>query len=150
LHRLTISFCKSLIRKLLIKDENRRLGSRAGAADVKSHSFFKTTSWALLRHTKPPIVPSNSVGIDTINFRNVKESQSVDISAAGTKSPLVADTPDGEKAVDPFLEFNSITLHHVDEMGYGGYEGLVEQDEERVSGEGAEEEGVVMHAPHGK
>lgn len=108
------SLCKSVIRKLLIKDEQRRLGSRAGASDVKAHPFFKTTQWALLRHSKPPIVPNQGRGIDTLNFRNVKESQSVDISAAKAKGvPLDSGlaTPGGE-IEDPFLEFNSVTLHH--------------------------------------
>jgi hypothetical protein len=92
------SLCKSLIRKLLIKDEHRRLGARAGASDIKGHPFFRTTQWALIRHMKPPIVPHADRGIDTVNFRNVKESQSVDIS--------------GARPNDPFLEFNSVTLHH--------------------------------------
>ena len=122
------SLCKSLIRKLLIKDELRRLGSRAGASDVKAHPFFRTTSWALLRHSKPPIIPNQAKGIDTVNFRNVKESHSVDlggttitgvnkgfgVSASKLKGvPLDSglDTPGGEIA-DPFEEFNSVTLHH--------------------------------------
>ena len=109
-----VSNCKSLIRKLLIKDELRRLGSRAGASDVKTHPFFRATSWALLRHMKPPIVPNQGQGIETPNFRNVKESQSVDIGAAKAKGvPLDSGlaTPMGE-IVDPFEEFNSVTLHH--------------------------------------
>ncbi|KAK4967034.1 serine/threonine protein kinase, AGC [Elasticomyces elasticus] len=77
------ALCKSLIRKLLIKDELRRLGSRAGASDVKQHPFFRTTQWALLRHSKPPIVPSQGRGTDTVNFRNVKESHSVDLGRGG-------------------------------------------------------------------
>ncbi|KAF2255813.1 serine/threonine-protein kinase-like protein nrc-2 [Trematosphaeria pertusa] len=108
------NLCKSLIRKLLIKDELRRLGSRAGASDVKAHPFFRTTQWALLRHMKPPIIPNQGHGIETPNFRNVKESQSVDISAAKAKGvPLDSGlaTPMGEIA-DPFEEFNSVTLHH--------------------------------------
>lgn len=119
------SLCKSLIRKLLIKDELRRLGSRAGASDVKGHPFFRTTSWALLRHSKPPIIPNQGRGIDTINFRNVKESHSVDLggskinkgfNVASNKMkgvPLDSNlaTPGGELA-DPFEEFNSVTLHH--------------------------------------
>ncbi|KAE9981166.1 hypothetical protein EG328_011842 [Venturia inaequalis] len=106
--------CKMLIRKLLTKDETKRLGSRAGASDVKSHAFFKATSWALLRHMKPPMIPHQGRGIDTVNFRNVKESQSVDISAAKVKGvPLDSGlrTP-GEDVPDPFEEFNSVTLHH--------------------------------------
>jgi protein-serine/threonine kinase len=114
------SLCKSLIRKLLIKDENRRLGARAGASDIKAHPFFRTTQWALIRHMKPPIVPHQGRGIDTINFRNVKESESVDISGSrpmeGAFKGVPLDsglaTPGGDMAVDPFEEFNSVTLHH--------------------------------------
>ncbi|KAG5915272.1 serine/threonine protein kinase, AGC [Claviceps capensis] len=108
------NLCKSLIRKLLIKDENRRLGARAGASDIKAHSFFRTTQWALIRHMKPPIVPNPTKGIDTVNFRNVKESESVDISGSRLKGvPLDSGlaTP-GNEVSDPFSEFNSVTLHH--------------------------------------
>jgi protein-serine/threonine kinase len=115
------SLCKGVIRKLLIKDEARRLGSRAGASDVKSHPFFKPITWALLRHMKPPMIPHQGRAIDTVNFRSVKDSGSVDIGG----SPVVAKlkgvpldsgmaTPGGEIA-DPFLEFNSVTLHHDDD-----------------------------------
>ncbi|KAK3989789.1 putative serine/threonine-protein kinase [Cladorrhinum sp. PSN332] len=115
------NICKSLIRKLLIKDENRRLGARAGASDIKTHPFFRTTQWALIRHMKPPIVPNQGRGIDTINFRNVKESESVDISgsrpmpsskgSSGVPLDSGLATPGAETA-DPFEEFNSVTLHH--------------------------------------
>ncbi|KAG6088912.1 serine/threonine protein kinase, AGC [Claviceps sp. LM220 group G6] len=108
------NLCKSLIRKLLIKDENRRLGARAGASDIKAHPFFRTTQWALIRHMKPPIVPNPTKGIDTVNFRNVKESESVDISGSRLKGvPLDSGlaTP-GNEVSDPFSEFNSVTLHH--------------------------------------
>lgn len=73
------NMCKSVIRKLLCKDEHRRLGSKAGASDIKMHPFFKTTQWALLRHSKPPIVPPASRGIDAVNFRNLQESVSLDM-----------------------------------------------------------------------
>ncbi|KAF2002887.1 serine/threonine-protein kinase-like protein nrc-2 [Amniculicola lignicola CBS 123094] len=112
--------CKGIIRKLLIKDELRRLGSRAGASDVKTHPFFRQTQWALLRHMKPPIVPHQGRGVETPNFRNVKESQSVDISAAKAKGvPLDSGlaTPMGEVA-DPFEDFNSVTLHHDGDEGH--------------------------------
>src|SRR6201996_3167327 len=111
------SLCKSLIRKLLIKDENRRLGARAGASDIKSHPFFRTTQWALIRHMKPPIVPNQGKGVDTVNFRNVKESESVDISGSrpmmlkGVPLDSGLATPAGDTA-DPFEDFNSVTLHH--------------------------------------
>ncbi|KAJ0425566.1 kinase-like domain-containing protein [Aspergillus carlsbadensis] len=113
----TSNICKSLIRKLLIKDETKRLGARAGASDVKTHPFFRQTQWALIRHMKPPMIPHQSRGNETVNFRNVKESASVDI---GEKHPSKMqgvplnsglETPNGEIS-DPFEEFNSVTLHH--------------------------------------
>ena len=130
----------------MIKDELKRIGSRAGASDVKSHPFFRNTQWALLRHTKPPMIPhAGKLPIDTVNFRNVKESNSsvdmgglkpMDSSDAakvavikksnkgGLKMELGQvkgvpldsglETPLGkeEVVVDPFEEFNSVTLHH--------------------------------------
>ncbi|KAK0674670.1 putative serine/threonine-protein kinase [Cercophora samala] len=126
------NLCKSLIRKLLIKDENRRLGARAGASDIKTHGFFRTTQWALIRHMKPPIIPNQGRGIDTINFRNVKESASVDISGSrpmGAKGvPLDSGlaTP-GAETPDPFEEFNSVTLHHDGEDHYGQHSPQVDQ-----------------------
>ena len=133
------SLCKSLIRKLLIKDELRRIGSRAGASDVKTHPFFRTTQWALLRHMKPPMIPHQGRAIDTVNFRNVKESaSSMDMGTGPTNGvskdglmglpssalkgvPLDSGiaTPAGELA-DPFEEFNSVTLHHDGEDHAGG------------------------------
>jgi protein-serine/threonine kinase len=114
----TSTLCKSLIRKLLIKDETKRLGARAGASDVKTHPFFRTTQWALIRHMKPPMIPHQGrAGTDTVNFRNVKESASVDIGGTNSNKmkgvPMDSGlaTPNGELN-DPFEEFNSVTLHH--------------------------------------
>ena len=88
---------------------------------------------------KPPIVPNQGRGIDTINFRNVKESESVDISGSrpmpptpgvqhlvvkgvdgsdnGLRTPGTAGT-DQAPTPDPFEEFNSVTLHHDDDPGW--------------------------------
>jgi len=66
---------------------------------------------------KPPIIPHQGKGVDTVNFRNVKESESVDISGSrpmnlkGVPLDSGLSTPGGEM-VDPFEEFNSVTLHH--------------------------------------
>ncbi len=60
------------------------------------------------------MVPHQGRGVDTVNFRNVRESHSVDISSVKVKGvPLDSGlaTPGGE-ASDPFEEFNSVTLHH--------------------------------------
>lgn len=48
---------KDLISQLLVKDPARRLGSTTGAMTIKHHSFFQGVNWALLRCTKPPVIP---------------------------------------------------------------------------------------------
>ena len=76
---------------------------------------------------KPPMVPHQGRAIDTVNFRHVKESGSVDLGGdmkdarykngphAGQLKGVPLDsgmqTP-GAEVPDPFEEFNSVTLHH--------------------------------------
>lgn len=131
------SMCKSAIRKLLIKDEHKRLGSSSGASEVKNHKWFATISWGLLRHMTPPIIPAESNGIDAINFRTIRDSKSVDFdrpphpgdvihaqagsaSVMGTATPgmltpkeLTSGSVGGLQGtaseVNPFEEFSSVT-----------------------------------------
>lgn len=55
------------------------------------------------------MVPNQGKGIDAVNFRTVKESESVDIGAARVRGvPLATDAETtGDKDFDPFEEFNS-------------------------------------------
>ncbi|CAM0948815.1 unnamed protein product [Alopecurus aequalis] len=46
-----------LIARLLAKDPAARLGSLRGAADLKAHPFFRNLNFALLRSSRPPVVP---------------------------------------------------------------------------------------------
>ena len=51
---------RDIIKRLLTANPAQRLGClRGGAADVKSHEFFKRTDWAALlaRRVPPPIKP---------------------------------------------------------------------------------------------
>ncbi|KAI8082264.1 kinase-like domain-containing protein [Thamnidium elegans] len=100
---------KNLIRKLLHKDEVKRLGCRAGASDIKAHPFFKSINFALLRHCTPPITPlvQKSNGIDALNFRKMPpESLSFDLESDDVMVTLKSDK------TNPFEKFNSITLYH--------------------------------------
>ncbi|ORX57733.1 Pkinase-domain-containing protein [Piromyces finnis] len=98
------SHAKNLMKKLLIKDEYKRLGVKSGASDIKSHSFFKGINWALLRNIKPPIIPNIKTSFDTSNFRNITENISFDIENDKSLSETTFD--------DPFKDFNSVTLHY--------------------------------------
>jgi protein-serine/threonine kinase len=98
--------CKNVLQRLLYKDEYRRLGSRAGASDIKSHPFFKPINFALLRHMTPPIIPEASRAIDAVNFRNMKESTSLDLFSSDSESqPDTAN--ENESVTDLFANFSS-------------------------------------------
>ncbi|CAA0828451.1 Protein kinase superfamily protein [Striga hermonthica] len=54
----TISFAaKDLIRGLLAKDPQKRLGFKSGATEIKKHPFFESVNWALIRSAVPPHIP---------------------------------------------------------------------------------------------
>ncbi|KAI3403125.2 NRC2 [Candida oxycetoniae] len=128
------SNCKMLIKKLLIKEEEKRLGSKTGASEVKNHAFFKNTQWALLRHQKPPMIPvltkspSSTTSTTTATTttttttttatattkkheqlqksREENSSSSV-INISGNDIIEIIDDPN-----DPFAKFNSVTLRY--------------------------------------
>lgn len=48
---------QDLMSQLLAKDPAQRLGTRAGAEEIKKHPWFEGINWALLRHQQPPYLP---------------------------------------------------------------------------------------------
>ncbi|KAM1715858.1 hypothetical protein ACFX11_023882 [Malus domestica] len=53
-----VSFAaKDLIRGLLVKNPQKRLGFQRGATEIKQHPFFASINWALIRSTRPPEIP---------------------------------------------------------------------------------------------
>lgn len=53
-----VSFrARDLIRQLLQKEPENRLGSTKGAAEIKQHPFFEGLNWALIRCATPPDRP---------------------------------------------------------------------------------------------
>ncbi|KAL1541371.1 serine/threonine-protein kinase D6PKL2-like [Salvia divinorum] len=53
-----VSFqARDLIRRLLVKEPENRLGTETGAAEIKRHPFFDGLNWALIRCATPPQIP---------------------------------------------------------------------------------------------
>ncbi|XP_059668657.1 protein kinase PINOID [Cornus florida] len=71
---------RDLISGLLKKDPEVRLGSKRGAADVKTHPFFKGMNFALIRSVKPPEIPGIRGQKTTTSRqeRNVRQSMAFD------------------------------------------------------------------------
>ncbi|CAN7047193.1 unnamed protein product, partial [Brassica oleracea var. botrytis] len=63
-----------LIRRLLVKDSSRRLGSRRGAAEIKEHPFFAGVRWDLLTEVlRPPFIPLRDDGELTAGGFDIRE-----------------------------------------------------------------------------
>ncbi|KAL9297122.1 hypothetical protein ACSQ67_023018 [Phaseolus vulgaris] len=48
---------RDLIRGLLVKEPQHRVGVKRGATEIKQHPFFEGVNWALIRCSTPPEVP---------------------------------------------------------------------------------------------
>ncbi|KAF8708286.1 Pkinase protein, partial [Rhizoctonia solani] len=119
---------RDIIVRLLDKSELTRLGSQSGASEVKQHKWFAKLNWGLLRNQRPPIQPAVAKGIDAVNFRNMKESSSLDLdgskraaTAPGTPVPTTPALFTSEDGMEPaptnpmddlFVGFSSVTLHY--------------------------------------
>lgn len=89
-----ISFAaKDLIRGLLAKDPQKRLGFKRGATEIKQHPFFESVNWALIRSTTPPQIPK-PIDLALLN--------------QGLKSSLPSNhkgATDSERSSGPYLDF---------------------------------------------
>jgi len=93
---------RDLIRGLLVKEPQHRLGVKRGATEIKQHPFFEGVNWALIRCSTPPEVPrpvenelpgkvgpaENTVGVGT-----------------GSTSKRIVGTTDNMKSGGKYLDF---------------------------------------------
>ncbi|KAJ2161405.1 serine/threonine protein kinase, AGC [Coemansia sp. RSA 552] len=125
-HQAVSAQCKALVRRLLAKSDKKRLGSRAGASDVKQHGWFRTITWALLRNRTPPILPlADPQKQQLLQFaltyepsqdqrRQNNDATSLDIE----REDLWTSDPT-RKGSDPFEKFESMTILHDGDDDYG-------------------------------
>ncbi|XP_028775305.1 serine/threonine-protein kinase D6PKL2 [Neltuma alba] len=94
----SISFAaKDLIRGLLVKDPQKRLGFKRGATEIKQHHFFEGINWALIRSIHPPEIPKP---LDLSFMNQTSKSSSVPPSEKGA-----ATTDSNRSSSGPYLDF---------------------------------------------
>ncbi|PKI46504.1 hypothetical protein CRG98_033061 [Punica granatum] len=85
---------KDLIRGLLVKDPQKRLGFKRGATEIKQHPFFESINWALVRSMSPPEIPKPPIDLD-FSTHIFKTSVPSNAKAAS----------DSDRSSGPYLEF---------------------------------------------
>lgn len=107
--------CKDLIKKLLTKNETKRLGSKMGAADIKRHPFFKKVQWSLLRNQEPPLIPRlTENGYDISKPTSSEKGTGAEDHEKNMFEERV-ELDDEVSDDDPFHDFNSMSLMKKDE-----------------------------------
>ncbi|WFC97113.1 serine/threonine protein kinase, AGC [Malassezia brasiliensis] len=99
---------KALIRKLLVKDEHKRLGSQLGAGEVKQHRWFANLSWGLLRNMTPPIIPT---GVDVQQM--VRDAAEHPVRTLDWECQTLLDTEDVPapgSPREPFHAFSNVSI----------------------------------------
>jgi len=113
--------CKDLIKKLLIKDEHKRLGSKKGAADLKSHPWFKKVAWSFLRNQQPPLIPVlTSNGYELTSSTNNNYDHGTTDSLNSNDNDYYTEEVEYDDDIsdeDPFHNFNSMSLLKSDDSG---------------------------------
>ncbi|XP_008783984.1 serine/threonine-protein kinase D6PK-like [Phoenix dactylifera] len=74
---------RDLIRGLLVKEPENRLGSVRGAAEIKQHPFFEGLNWALIRCAAPPETPRSYDDGTPVAMRKKKEGKCLDFRSNG-------------------------------------------------------------------
>ncbi|CAL9112823.1 unnamed protein product, partial [Musa textilis] len=71
---------RDLIRGLLEKEPEKRVGYRRGATEIKQHPFFDGVNWALVRSATPPYIP------EPVDVRRLAHEEAVDKGKKGGAS----------------------------------------------------------------
>ncbi|CDP09432.1 unnamed protein product [Coffea canephora] len=90
---------RDLIRGLLVKEPQHRLGTKRGATEIKQHPFFEGVNWALIRCSTPPEVPRPIEAELPVKFGKVDHPIGV-----GSSSKRIVGT-DAMKSGGKYLDF---------------------------------------------
>lgn len=77
---------RDLIRGLLVKEPQNRLGVKRGATEIKQHPFFEGVNWALIRCSTPPEIPR------PMEMELPGKFGPIDTAGVGNVSKRIADT----------------------------------------------------------
>nr|AHZ63916.1 phototropin [Cylindrocystis sp. VAZE] len=81
---------KDIIRRLLVRDPQRRLGAQRGATEIKAHPFFAEVNWALMRGEPQPAPEVPVKYTPTVPDRPQDEEEEVDWDDAEARTPSIS------------------------------------------------------------
>ncbi|XAR54188.1 Non-specific serine/threonine protein kinase [Bertholletia excelsa] len=88
---------RDLIRGLLVKEPQHRLGVKRGATEIKQHPFFEGVNWALIRCSTPPEIPR------PVEYEPPSKVGTVDTVSVGSSSKRMIGTD--MRSAGKYLDF---------------------------------------------
>eukprot|EP00457_Paulinella_chromatophora_P000718 gb/GEZN01000718.1/.p1 GENE.gb/GEZN01000718.1/~~gb/GEZN01000718.1/.p1 ORF type:complete len:693 (-),score=118.05 gb/GEZN01000718.1/:372-2450(-) len=83
------NYCQHLIKELLQRPVQKRMGTRAGVEEIKRHQFFRSIDWVKLakKEVEAPFKPTFADKLDTSHFDEEFTSENPVDSPAASPSP---------------------------------------------------------------
>lgn len=94
--------CKQLVKKLLRREADKRLGAENGASDIKRSKWFKDFNFALILNEKPPIIPKPRDPKDLSQYKDLTDEE----EKTPTAAEAAASYTDDSNPENPFVHFN--------------------------------------------
>ncbi|GAU49917.1 hypothetical protein TSUD_180350 [Trifolium subterraneum] len=91
---------RDLIRGLLVKEPQNRLGVKRGATELKQHPFFEGVNWALIRCSTPPEIPRPMENEQPAKFEAVNNTVGV-----GSNSKKMVSNNEVKSGGGKYLDF---------------------------------------------
>lgn len=85
------SEARKIVRKLLKRDQKKRLGAENGATDIKNHPWFSCINFSLIRNDQPPIVPTDVPSLDDFEGVDLDKGSDSDASSSSSEDEAFAD-----------------------------------------------------------
>jgi protein-serine/threonine kinase len=95
--------CKHLVKRLLRREPDKRLGALNGATDIKRSKWFANVTFALVRNETPPIIPKIR---DPQDFSQYAGFVSGEFDEANALAEGESGDFDNNNPENPFMDFN--------------------------------------------
>lgn len=96
--------CKQVVKRLLRREPDKRLGAENGATDIKRAKWFSGFNFALVRNATPPIIPRIRNPLDFSQYPGISSD---DASQTVTHpAPEESGDYDNKNPDNPFMDFN--------------------------------------------
>lgn len=96
--------CKHVVKRLLRREPEKRLGAENGATDIKRAKWFSGFNFALVRNETPPIIPRIRNPLDFSQYHGIAAEDGNHVESPSSQGE--SGDYDNKNPDNPFMDFN--------------------------------------------